>query len=92
MGDLIYIANHTKKIKLADGKFREMLFANWGDILMHLLYNPHSYQNRSEHNWYGDNIEIVSSGDDKHYSKYYDYEDKTKEYYELFKDAIGENI
>lgn len=92
MGNLCYIANHTKKIRIGSAKFRELMFANYGDILMHLLHNPYPWENRFDINWYGDNIEIICDSSMEHWEEFMVYEDKTEYYYDMFKDSIGDNI
>lgn len=94
MGNLCYIANHTKKIRIGHGKFRELMFANYGDMLIHLLSHkavPYVDNSKDPLNWVTDNIEVICDNDMKAWEKYYAYEDKTKYYTDVFEDSIGVN-
>ena len=92
MGDLCYIANHTKKIRIGQGKFRELLLDNYGDVLMHLIYKPYASDDLITSGWIGDDIEIVSQANMPKWEKYMEYPDKTIYYKGLYEDSIGVNI
>lgn len=94
MGHLCYIANHTKKVRIGNGKFRELLFANYGDILIHLLFSNTLYfqMGKSPDDWSCDKLEVICDSDMEKWEQYYPYKDMTDYYYNMFKDSIGENI
>jgi hypothetical protein len=92
MGHLCYIANHTRKIKIGSAKHRELLFANYGDILFHLLTSSDHYINKSDLDWSHEDIEVICDSDMPRWEEFYDYEDKTEYYYNMYKDSIGDNI
>lgn len=94
MGHLCYVANHTKKVRIGNAKFRELLFANYGDILLHLIFPSVGYFHcqKSPDDWSMDKLEVICDSSMEKWEQYMSYDDKTEYYYNLFKDAIGENI
>jgi len=81
MGHLCYIVNHSKKIKLdPTAKFRELLLAHWGDIVLHLINDD----------WKYDRLEVICQSDMERWEQYHNYEDKTKEILSLYEDSIGD--